>query len=68
VAAIAQIGARTLPAHGIASIRRITGSSLWVPESRLTSCDLLILVKQAADPVPPSDGVRLGRHPLGEWS
>jgi hypothetical protein len=34
--------------------------TLWVPESRLTSCDLLILVEQSTEPVTPSDG--------GNWS
>ena len=28
-----------------------------VPETRLTSCDLLILVEQPVEPVPPSDTV-----------
>jgi hypothetical protein len=41
---------------------------VWVPETRLTSCDLLILVEQSAEAVVPSDGVRLARRRLGEWS
>ena len=41
---------------------------LWVPEMLLTSCDLLVLVEQSAEPVVPSDGVRLVRRRLGEWS
>ena len=41
---------------------------LWVPETPHTSRDLLILVEQSTEPVAPSDGVRLARRPLGEWS
>ena len=41
---------------------------LWVPETPHTSRDLLILVEQSTEPVAPSDGVRLARRLLGEWS
>jgi hypothetical protein len=40
--------------------------SLWVPETPRTSRDLLILVEQSTEPVPSSDGVRLGRRPMRE--
>jgi len=39
-----------------------------VPEIRLTSCDLLILVEQAAKSVVSSDVGDLGCGGLGEWS
>jgi hypothetical protein len=39
-----------------------------VPETPHTSRDLLILVEQSTEPVVPSDGVRLARCRLGEWS
>ena len=29
--------------------------TLWVPETGLTSCDLLIFVEETAEPVVPSD-------------
>jgi hypothetical protein len=41
---------------------------LWVPETPRTSRDLLILVEQSTEPVAPSDGDRLARRRLGEWS
>ena len=41
---------------------------VWVPETPHTSRDLLILVEQSTEPVAPSDGVRLARRRLGEWS
>jgi NAD(P)-dependent dehydrogenase (short-subunit alcohol dehydrogenase family) len=41
---------------------------LWVPETPHTSCDLLIFVEQPAEPIEPSDAVRLVGRPLGEWS
>jgi hypothetical protein len=41
---------------------------LWVPETRCTSRDLLILVEQAAEPVSSSDGAGLDSCALGEWS
>jgi hypothetical protein len=41
---------------------------VWVPETSHTSRDLLVLVEQSTEPVPPSDGVRIARRPLGEWS
>ena len=47
---------------------RLSGSGLWVPETPHTSRGLLILVEQSAEPVAPSDGVRLARGRLGEWS
>ena len=40
---------------------------VWVPDSRGTSCDLLIFVEQPAEPIEPSDAVRLVGRPLGEW-
>ena len=42
--------------------------ALWVPEIGRTSCDLLILVQQSADPVTPEDVVDLGCCAPGEWS
>jgi hypothetical protein len=44
------------------------GSTLWVPETRCTSRDLLILVEQSAESVPPSDVVDPGSGPVGKWS
>ena len=41
---------------------------MWVPETPHTSRDLLILVKQSTEPVPPLDSVRLAGRVLGEWS
>jgi hypothetical protein len=41
---------------------------LWVPETPRTSRDLLILVEQSTEAVAPSEGVRLARRRLGEWS
>ena len=46
--------------------RRITG--LWVPESRRTSCDLLILVDEPAEAVVSLDLVGLSCCAAGEWS
>ena len=45
-----------------------TRAPLWVPETPHMSRDLLIFVEQSAEPVAPSDGVRLARGRLGEWS
>ena len=42
--------------------------ALWVPETRRTSCDLLILVEQSAESVAPSDVVDLGSCAVGQWS
>jgi hypothetical protein len=44
------------------------GAALWVPETLHTSRDLLILVEQSAEPVPPSDGVHLACCAAGERS
>ena len=47
------------------------GSSLanvWVPESRRTSCDLLILVEEPAEAVVSFDLVDLSCCAAGEWS
>ena len=41
---------------------------LWVPESRRTSCDLLILVEEPAEAVVSFDLVDLGCCATGEWS
>src|SRR4051812_45271382 len=41
--------------------------NLCVPETLHRSSDLLVLVEQAAEPVVPSDGVRVARPRLGEW-
>jgi hypothetical protein len=41
---------------------------LWVPESRFTLCDLLILVEQPVEPVSPSDTVGRVCRGLGERS
>src|SRR4051794_34936083 len=41
---------------------------LWVPESRRTSCDLLILVDKPAEAVVSFDLVGLGWCATGEWS
>ena len=43
-------------------------ATLWVPETLHTSCDLLIFVDQAAEPVAAPDVVDLGCRALGEWS
>ena len=42
--------------------------SLWVPESRRTSCNLLILVDKPAEAVVSFDLVDLGCCATGEWS
>ena len=42
--------------------------NLWVPETRRTSCDLLILVEQSAESVAPPDVVDLGSGAVGQWS
>jgi hypothetical protein len=39
----------------------------WVPETLLTSCDLLILVEQSAGPVPPLDAFGPACRVLGDW-
>ncbi len=41
---------------------------VWVPESRRTSCDLLILVDEPAEAVASLDLVDLGCSAAGEWS
>jgi len=41
---------------------------VWVPESRRTSCDLLILVDEAAEAVVPLNRVDLGWCAAGERS
>ena len=43
-------------------------SGVWVPESRRTSCDLLILVDESAEAVVSLDLVDLGCCATGEWS
>jgi hypothetical protein len=40
---------------------------VWVPETPHMSRDLLIFVEQSAEPVAPSDTVRVARSRLGEW-
>ena len=40
---------------------------LWVPETRPTSCDLLIFMEQSAKPVSSSNGVDLGSGAVGQW-
>jgi hypothetical protein len=40
---------------------------LWVPETRSTSCDLLIFMEQSAKPVSSSNGVDLGSGAVGQW-
>jgi hypothetical protein len=42
-------------------------SILWVPQSRCTSCDLLILVDEPAEAVVSFDLVGLGWCAAGEW-
>jgi hypothetical protein len=42
--------------------------TLWVPETRRTSRDLLILVEQSAEAVAPSSVVDLGCCVVGKWS
>jgi hypothetical protein len=37
-----------------------TRVTLWVPEILRTSCDVLILVEQAAEPIVSTDARRLG--------
>ena len=44
------------------------GSRLWVPTTLRTSCDLLIFVDQAAEPVASSDTLQIGRGVLGKGS
>jgi hypothetical protein len=41
---------------------------LWVPESRRTSRELLILVDEAVASVTSSDLVELGSTAVGEWA
>jgi hypothetical protein len=41
--------------------------SLWVPETRRTSCDLLVLVKQAAEAVEPLDADDVDPRSCGQW-
>jgi hypothetical protein len=41
---------------------------LWVPETRRTSCGLLILVEQPTESVASSDVVDLGSGALGQGS
>ena len=41
---------------------------LWVPETRRTSCDLLILVDEPAEAVVSLDLVDPGWCAVGEWS
>jgi hypothetical protein len=43
-------------------------TTLSVPETLHTSCDLLILVEQSTEPVAPPDDIHLARRSLGEWS
>jgi hypothetical protein len=45
-----------------------TREALCVPETVHTSCDLLVLVEQAAEPVAASDACCRARRSLGEWS
>jgi hypothetical protein len=57
---------RLAPAQRRVSLRRCP--SLWVPETPDTSGDLLILMEQSTEPVPPSDaslvvGRRRGSSP-----
>jgi hypothetical protein len=54
--------------YGCGYRRRPPRSTLWVPESRRTSCDLLVLVHEPAKAVVSLDLVRLGRCAAGEWS
>jgi hypothetical protein len=42
--------------------------ALWVPETLHTSCDLLILVNQPAEPGVSSDVVGLGCCAVGKGS
>jgi hypothetical protein len=41
---------------------------VWVPETGRVSCDLLILVNEAADAIVSLDLVMLGCCVAGEWS
>jgi hypothetical protein len=36
------------------------GTGLWVPETRLTSCDLPIFMEEAAEPVVAADAGEVG--------
>jgi hypothetical protein len=47
---------------------KIFNAKVWVPESRRTSRDLLILVDEAAASVASSDLVELGSTAVGEWA
>src|SRR3954453_11009484 len=51
--------------QGTTAPARVT---LWVPQSRCTSCDLLILVDEPAEAVVSFDLVGLGWCAAGEWS
>ena len=42
--------------------------NVWVPTTLRTSCDLLIFVDQAAEPVASSDTLQIGRGVLGKGS
>jgi len=41
---------------------------LWVPERRVRSCDLLILVDEAAEAVALLDLAEVGSRSVGEWT
>jgi hypothetical protein len=49
-------------------VLELAWSALWVPETRCTSRDLLILVKQPAESVAPLDVVDLGCCAPGQRS
>jgi hypothetical protein len=45
-----------------------TRDTLWVPRTLRTSCDLLILVNQPAEPVASLDVMDRGRDAVGKGS
>jgi hypothetical protein len=36
-------------------LQLVSEQTLWVPDTRLRSCDLLVLVEEASEPIEPSD-------------
>jgi hypothetical protein len=51
------------PHDAIAEIHHF-GTKVWAPETRLTLCDLVIFVDEAAEPVASADAVGVGLVPL----
>jgi hypothetical protein len=55
------------PVHVVTVAAGAESEPMWVPDTRCTSCNLLIFVEQCAEPVLPPDVVDLARCP-GERS